>query len=141
MNTAATENERRRKRLISLLWIVVMLNMAFADILTFITPGSLRQMMSGYAGEMKITSAMLAVFAVLIEVPIAMIFLSVVLKRGVNRVLNIAASVITAAFVIGGGSTTAHYIILAGVELLCMVSVIVLSIRWPKEGTKAEGHT
>lgn len=56
---------------ISTLWIVVMINMAFADILGFITPGVLKEMMA-----MNTSQGLILVFAILIEVPIAMIFLA-----------------------------------------------------------------
>ena len=118
------------KEVISLLWIVVMFSMVFADILGFITPGSLQEMMTGYAGKMKITQSMLFIFAILLEIPIAMIFLSRVLKKALNRILNIAASIITIVFVIAGGSTTLHYIIFASIETVCMLAIIVMCIKW-----------
>jgi Sec-independent protein secretion pathway component TatC len=122
---------------VSLLWIVVMLNMAFADILTFISPGSLQEMMTGYAGELKITQGLLLAFALLIEIPIIMIFLSRVLNRKVNRIANIAACAVTIAFVVGGGSATAHYVFFAGMEVAGMLLIVWTCIRWPNE--KSDG--
>ena len=61
---------------LSTLWIVVMFNIVFADILSFISPGFLEEVMTGYAGEIQITEGLLLVFAVILEIPIAMIFLS-----------------------------------------------------------------
>ena len=119
-----------RKGTISLLWVVVMFNMAFADILTFILPGSLQDIMSGDTGPFKITQAMLLVFAVLIEIPITMTILSRILKRRVNRIVNIAASAVTIAFVVGGGSTTLHYLFLAGVEVVAMLLIVLLCATW-----------
>lgn len=112
-----------RKGKISLLWVVVMFNMAFADILSFI-------LMSGDTGPFKITQAMLLVFAVLIEIPIAMTILSRILNRRVNRIVNIAAAAVTIAFVVGGGSTTLHYLFLAGVEVVAMLLIVLLCARW-----------
>ena len=123
------------KEKVSLLWIVVMLNMVFADILTFITPGSLQEMMTGYAGELKITQGLLLVFAFLIEIPIIMILLSRDLNRKINRIANVAACVVTIAFVIGGGSRTAHYVFFAGIEVACMLLIVWKCIRWPKENS------
>ena len=64
---------------LSTLWVVVMFNMVFADILTFIKPGALQELWAGQAG-VTVTPGLLLVFAILIEIPIAMIFLSRVLK-------------------------------------------------------------
>ena len=133
MNNSEQGAKLTNKGMISLLWIVVMLNMAFADILSFITPGSLQQMMTGYAGELKITQSLLFVFALLLEIPIAMIFLSRLMNRKSNRVLNLIASVITIVFIIGGGSATPHYIFFSSIEVICMLAIIIICLKWPKE--------
>jgi hypothetical protein len=54
---------------ISTLWIVVMFNMVFADILTFIKPGALQALWAGQAG-VQVTPALLLGFAILLENPI-----------------------------------------------------------------------
>ncbi len=116
---------------ISMLWIVVMINMAFADILSFITPGALQEMMTGTAGGIQLNQVLILVFAVLIEIPIAMIFLSRVLKPKLNRVMNLVAGVITIVFVIGGGSAYLHYIFIATVEVLCMLAIMWMAWKLP----------
>ncbi len=116
--------------LISTLWIVVMFNMIFADILGFLVPGSLKALMTGYAGEIKLSQEILLVFAIVLEIPIAMIFLSRMLKYGVNRWANISAGFITIVFVIGGGSLELHYIFFATVEVICMLVIIWFAWKW-----------
>jgi len=119
---------------ISTLWVVVMFNMVFADILSFIMPGAL-QGVTGPAG-MQITPGLLLVFAILIEIPIAMIFLSRILKGGANRWTNTVAAVITAVFVVGGGSLDLlHYWFFMIVEVACM-AVIVWSV-WSRRSSEA----
>jgi Sec-independent protein secretion pathway component TatC len=108
---------------LSTLWVVVMFNMVFADILTFIKPGALQELWAGQAG-VHITPGLLLVFAILIEIPIAMIFASRILKRGPNRWANTAAAVVTTAFVAGGGSLTPHYVFFAAVEIACMALIV-----------------
>ena len=49
---------------LSTLWVVVMFNMVFADILTFIKPGALQELWAGQAG-VQVTEGLLLVFAVL----------------------------------------------------------------------------
>lgn len=111
------------KRRISLLWIVVMMNMIFADILSFMLPGFLNDVMTGNT-SLEITQGVLLVFAVLIEIPILMIFLSRVLQNKANRWANIIASLITMAFVIGGGSLILHYLFFAAVEVVVLLMII-----------------
>lgn len=108
---------------ISTLWIVVMLNMAFADIVGFIQPGALE----GVAGPggVQITQGLLLVFALFIEIPLAMIFVSRILKRATNRWVNTIAAVITSVFVVGGGSMELpFYAFFAAVEVACMALIV-----------------
>ncbi len=120
---------------ISTLWIVVMFNMVFADILSFIQPGALQALWDGQAG-VQLTSGLLLVFAVLLEIPIAMIFVSRVLKPGANRWTNTVAAVITTAFVIGGGSMELpFYAFFAAAEVASM-ALIVWSV-WSRRNSEA----
>jgi len=111
---------------LSTLWIFVMFNMAFADIVGFINPGTLEEIMT----STDITQGFLLVAAILIEVPIAMIVLSRVLQYKANRWANIIAGVITILWVIGGGNTSLSYIFFASIEVLCMLLIIWYAWKW-----------
>jgi len=108
---------------ISTLWVVVMFNMVFADILSFIKRGALQELWAGQAG-VQVTQGLLLVFAVLLEIPIAMIFVSRILKPEANRWANTAAAVITTLFVVGGGSIDLHYVFFATVEIACLALIV-----------------
>ena len=118
------------KMVLSTLWIVVMMNMIFADILGFMLPGALAEIMTGYGGTVKLTEVAMLIAAFFLEIPIAMIFLSRILKHKTNRRLNIIAAVLTIIFVVGGGSFTLPYIFLASVEVICMISIIIIAVKW-----------
>ena len=120
---------------ISTLWVVVMFNMVYADILTFIKPGALQELWAGQAG-VQVTDGLLLVFALLIEIPIAMIFLSRILKWRPNRWANTVAAVVTTAFVVGGGSLTLHYVFFATVEVACM-ALIAWSV-WTRRNSESD---
>ena len=120
---------------ISTLWIVVMFTMVYADILSFITPGELQKMWDGSAG-VHLTPGLLLVFAILLEIPVLMIYLSRVLKPTANRWANTVAVAVTIMYVIGGGSfNLPHYIFFAAVEIGCM-AYIVWSV-WARRGSEA----
>jgi hypothetical protein len=59
-----------------------------------------------------------------LEISIAMIVLSRILKPETNRWANTAAAVITTLFVIGGGSAALHYLFFAAVEIACMALIV-----------------
>ena len=77
---------------LSILWIFVMFNMVFADIVGFMDPGALEDIMTGNTG-IEITQGLLLVFSILLEIPIAMIVLSRLLKYRINRWANIIAAI------------------------------------------------
>ena len=116
---------------ISTLWIVVMFCMAFADIVGFMTPGALEEIIDQSAAPFPITPEIMLVFSVLIAIPIIMIYLSRVLKYKANRLANILAAVITILFVAGLGSTDLSYIYFATIEIVCMLIIIWSAWKWP----------
>jgi hypothetical protein len=64
--------------------------MVFVDIVGFLNPGAINEMIA-----IKPSQSLLIVFSILIEITIAMIFLSRILKPKINSWTNIIASVIT----------------------------------------------
>lgn len=115
---------------LSILWIFLLFNMAFADIFSFMYPGSLEQIMAGSAGGAAVTPELLLIAAMVTEISIAMVFLSLLLKPGVNCWTNIIAGVITILWVISGGSLTLHYIWFASIEVICALVIIWLAWQW-----------
>ena len=136
MNTNKKTASMDIKEKISILWIVVMINMIYADIISFMLPGVLNDIMTGNT-SFKITQEIMLVFAIVLEIPTAMIFLSRVLKYRANRWANIIASVITILCVIAGGSPTLHYIFFATIEVVCMLLIIRYAWKW----TNSEGSS
>ena len=124
----------------STLWIFVMFNMVFADIVGFMNPGALEDIMTGNVG-IEITQGLLLVFSILLEIPIAMIVLSRVLKYRINRWANIIAAVITILFVIGGGNASLSYIFFATIEVLCMLLIIWYAWTWPNPEASADSRS
>jgi hypothetical protein len=121
---------------LSTLWVFVMFNMVFADIVGFLNPGVLEEMMA-----MKPPQGMLLAFSILLEIPIAMIVLSRLLKHKTNRWANIIAGAITILWVIGGGNTSVSYVFFAAVEVACMLLIIWYAWKWTEQekATKQSG--
>jgi len=115
---------------LSTLWVFIMFNMVFADILAFMYPGFLSEVMTGRAGGVQLTPGFLLVAAVLTEIPIAMIVLSRVLSHRANRWANIAAAIITIAYVAGGSSTYPHGIFFTATQVACALLIIWYAWKW-----------
>lgn len=133
MNTNEKTARMDMKVKLSTLWIVVMFNMVFADIVGFMNPGALEDIITGAVG-FEITQGLLLVFSILLEIPIAMILLSRVLKVGANRWANIVAAVITILFIVGAGSAYLSYIFFATIEVICMLLIIWYAWNWRDPG-------
>src|SRR5512147_3248084 len=83
------------KARLSTLWTFLMFNMVFADILSFMYPGFMAQILAGLAEGTAITPMFLLIAGVVTEISIAMVFLSRFLKHGVNRWANIIGGIVT----------------------------------------------
>src|SRR5215467_3578312 len=98
MKTMNKITERKdRKVILSTLWIFATLNYLYCDVGGLMNPELLRQYLTGNVNGIHMTQGFLLGAGILIEIPIAMVFLSRVLKYRANRWANIAAgSVMTA---------------------------------------------
>lgn len=131
MNSSITPAKKLdTKVLLSTLWIVVMLNMLKADILSLYIPGSAEEVSRTAANTGTPIPQLMLGAAIMMEISIAMIILSRMLKYGVNRWVNIIVSIITIAFVVGGGVSYPHYIFIATVEVICLLLIIGLAWMW-----------
>ena len=118
------------KVLLSTLWIVVMINMLKADILSLFIPGAADELAKTAVSTGTPIPQLMLGGAIMMEISIVMIVLSRVLKYKVNRWANIITSIITIAFVIGGGVSYPHYIFIAAVEVFCLLSIIWFAWKW-----------
>jgi hypothetical protein len=123
--------EVQDKRIIlSTLWIIVILSIKSADIIGFIKPGTLERIINGDLG-FELTPAMILVFSLLQVIPIAMILVARLFRRGVNRWLNIGASVLTLLYVLGGGNwESTSYYVFAAVEVVAILVIIWQAWSW-----------
>ena len=131
MNASTTLLKRiDTKVLLSTLWIVVMINMLKADILSLYIPGSMEETLKT-AAEAGTSVSMLMLFgAFMMELSILMIILSRVLNYRLNRKANILISAITIVFVIAGGVSYPHYIFIASVEVICLLLILWSAWNW-----------
>ena len=118
------------KALLSTLWIVVMLNMLKADILSLNIPGAAEEVARTSASAGASIPQLMLFGAVMGNLAIAMIILSRVLKYGLNRWVNIIVGVVTIAYIWGGAASYPHYIFIASVETLCLLLIVGFAWTW-----------
>ena len=132
MQTTLLLNDK--KIILSTVWVFVLMNMIYADILGMLKPGyidNLNRLSQELSGEAVL------VFSFLMEIPIVMILLSRILKRKANRLANLIAAplsilwVVVPAFMTSLGSTPLSYVFFATVESLAMLFIAGYAYRWP----------
>ena len=129
MNTSKITTVMKDKKVIlSTLWIFVLLNYIYADIFNlFFNPGA-------QSGTM--TQGAIFAFAILMEISIAMVLLSRVLKYGANRWANIIAGIIHTALVswsLFGETPLPFYTFFAAIEILCTLFIVGYAWRWRRQ--------
>ncbi len=119
-----------KKVTLSTLWVFVMFCIAYADIIGFIEPGTLENIIKGNMG-VALTPAMIVIFSLFQAIPIVMILVSRWFRRDVNRWLNIVATVLTLLYVLGGGNwESVSYPVFAALEVVAMLGIIWLAWTW-----------
>lgn len=125
-----------RPRLLSLLWIFLVLNFIYCDVLSLHDSAVLSGLVAGHAGPLEITPAFLLAASLLMEVPMAMVVVSRLTRRVGNRIANIAAG--TFMIVVQIGSLFAavppspSYLFFSVVEVATLAGIVVLALRWKK---------
>ena len=119
-----------RKVTLSTLWVFVMFCIAYADLIGFIEPGTLEKIINGNVG-FELTPAIILIFSLFQAIPIAMIVITRLFRREVNRWLNVAAAVLTLLYVLGGGNwESVSYPVFATLEVVAMLGIIWLAWTW-----------
>lgn len=131
MNTSVTPAKKiDTKILLSTLWVVVMINMLKADILSGFIPGAAEEVAKTSVSTGASIPQLMLIGAIMGQLGIAMIILSRVLKYGINRWVNIVVSIVTIAYIWGGMSSYPHYIFIAAVETICLLLIIWFAWTW-----------
>lgn len=129
MNTKTID----KRYLLSTLWIVVMLSVIKADVLSLFVPGIAEEL----AQTSTVTGAsipQLMLFgAVMGAIGLAMIPLSRFLPRGANRWVNLTISPLYILYIVGGGTLYPHYIFLATVEVICLALIFWNALKWERD--------
>lgn len=123
-----------KKVLLSTLWIFVMLNYLYCDILSNMESSVLRDLLSGQVAGMTLNHGFLLGAGILMEIPTALVLLSRVLPYRANRWANIIAGSIMTAVQISsnfvGTGLTPHYIFYSVIEASCTAFIVWYAWKW-----------
>jgi hypothetical protein len=122
-----TGETKDRKVVLSTIWIFVMFNYLYADLMIMIVNPELYRQAAARMPEGVVLGA-----TVLMEILIAMVLLSRVLKYRANRWANIIAGAVGTAFVAVtlGGRPPAFYLFLSAIEIACTLFIVWYAWTW-----------
>jgi hypothetical protein len=127
-----------------LLWVFMLLNYLYCDVLSLLDPANLKDVLAGHAagGSVQITPEFLLASAVLMEIPMVMILLSRVLGHGAARWANVVAAAFMTLVQVGSlgvGTPTSYYLFFSAIEVGTLVLIAALALRWvdPEPGLAA----
>ena len=128
-------SDRKTKTMLSTMWIFVLLNMIYADILGMLRPGYLEQLDQI---SQQLSGGAVLLFAVLMEIVIVMVPLSALLMRRANRWAHFVAVPLSILWVVVpalmpslGDATPLSYMFFASVEVATMAAMLWIAWTWP----------
>jgi hypothetical protein len=115
------------------LWIFVMFNYLYADVLGLHDPAVLKEILTGQVGGLELNQGFLLGAAILMETAIAMVLLSRILKYGANRWANMVVGVIHTAAVLSSmfvGTPSLYYMFFGTIEIVCTSLIVWYAWKW-----------
>lgn len=120
---------------VSTLWLFILLNIIFRDIHQYALKSHLEMLLTGYHNGTEITDSLMLLGGFLVEIPIAMVLFSHLLKRAINRPLNMIAAVLTAMTILYTPPSDPDDVFFLIIELAAIVTIIWTVWKWPQQAT------
>jgi hypothetical protein len=119
------------------LWVALMFFYLYNDVFTFYRKEFIEEVLSGEVSGFQITQVFMLGAAILMAIPIFMVFLSLVLPAKVNRWTNIIVglflAVVLLATLIVPGELWAYYALYMILEAVFIVLIVWHAWKWPKQ--------
>jgi uncharacterized membrane protein YphA (DoxX/SURF4 family) len=134
MTTNPTNKLLEMKIKLSALWIVVLFNMIFRDLHEFLRTGFLEETLAMTSNGAQVSEGLLLAAAIVLEIPIAMIFLTQVLNAKANRWANLVAAVFMLVAIISNNlAPDLDDVFYVAFECVALLLVIWYAWRWSND--------
>ena len=123
---------------LAIMWVVLIFFYLYNDVISFFKAETVEGVLSGAPGGIEITSTFLFMGALLMAIPIFMVYLSISLPARTNRPVNIVLGifhlvVLAATFTAGDEGPDAHYALYMVFEGLIIALITWTAWKWPVE--------
>ena len=139
MATARRYRDERvnRKVVLAASWIAMLFVFAYVDVLALLRADVLRSALDGKVKGLglSVNQVFLAASLIYVLIPILMVVLSLLLAAPVNRVVNVAVSLIYVVTVAVSciGETWAYYLVGSIAEIVLLLFIARTALKWPRE--------
>jgi len=120
---------------LSALWLFTLLNVIFRDIHQFTMKSHLEMLLTGYYNGMEVTEELMLIGGIVLEIPIAMVLFSLLLKRKVNRITNIVAVLISAGLFLVEPPSDMDDWFFKIVEFIAFIAILMTAWKWKSDST------
>ena len=119
---------------ISALWTSMLFVFIYVDHYSLFRADIRADIEAGKISGFTINQPYLLVVTAYIAIPALMVFLSLILRPGVDRIANIALGVIYALTIIAGAIGEWNYYILgSAIEVMLLAAIVYYAWTWPQE--------
>lgn len=123
---------------LSALWASLMFCYLYGDFFTLFVPGRIQGLMNGNSGTGQTTPGTILMYAILMTIPSLMVFLSLMIKATMNRLLNIILGlfymlVMMLVVFISLSNWMMFYIFLGIVEIAISMTIVIYAWKWPRK--------
>ena len=115
------------------LWLFILFNIIFRDIHQMTLKSHLEMLLSGYYNGMEITEWIMLSGAIIVNIPISMLLVSLFTKRSINRRLNLIAGSLMPFILLTSPPTDMDDYFHLIIELLALLSIVSTSYNWKKD--------
>jgi hypothetical protein len=121
---------------ISALWTSMLFVFAYVDLFSLYRSDVRADLEAGEIGGFDVNQAFLLATTAYVVIPSLMVFLALILRPRVDRIVNIALSIVYAVSIVAGAIGEWNYYILgSAVEVALLAALVYYAWTWPKEAS------
>src|SRR5215204_5146544 len=119
---------------LSALWAAMLFVFAYVDLFSLYRPDVRADLAAGEIGGFTVNQSFLLGTTGYVVIPCLMVFCALILRPRVNRIVNIALSIVYTLTIIAGaiGEWT-YYIVGSAIEVALLAAIVYYAWTWPKE--------
>jgi hypothetical protein len=119
---------------ISVLWTSMLFVFVYVDLFSLYRPDFRADVEAGEVGGFTVNQSFLLGTTVYVAIPSLMVFCTLILRPRVNRIANIALSIMYALTIIAGAIGEWNYYILgSAIETAQLAAIVYYAWTWPKK--------